>query len=177
MANRILILATIKACNEEHPTGWLGRTGLQKICYFGIQLGIPYDLPYEMYFYGPYSPELEEKIRELQVKGLLSDKGPQRYSDYVLTGEGENFLNKEKKSIEKWNSQISALVRALGGLKPALLELLATVQFTSARAKSRQNVISEVRKIKGNKFSEGAINEVYDTLSRAGLISSQHRSC
>ena len=177
MADTALILATIRCFEQEHPKGSLGRTKLQKLRYFAKELGVPYGLRYRMYFYGPYSDELEDEIRELQVQNVVVDhsKDPGRYSEYGL-----GSAVRRTKRVSRWMPTIESVVQALGGQGPEVLELLATVKFTFERQDTKKGVrvkvIKEVRELKGEKFSKVDVEEAYDALKAAGVLGKKARA-
>ncbi len=185
MPNTTLVLATIDAFGRKHPTRLLGRTKLQKLCYFAGELRVPYDLRYEMYFYGPYSAQLEEIVRDFQVGGLVHDSSedPERQSKYKITDTGKKCLVGETARVKKWMPILEAVAKKLGVLKPEKLELLATVKFTFDRQKSlspkkssmRKDVVKEVLQLKGDKFDKGDVEGAYDSLDSAGLLKDNAR--
>lgn len=180
MPNTTLVLATIDAFGGKHPTLQLGRTKLQKLCYFAGELGVPYDLQYQMYFYGPYSAQLEEIVRDFQVDGLVHDSSqdPERQSKYKITDTGKEYLVGETARVKKWMPILESVAKNLGAFKPEELELLATVKFTFDRQKSlspkkssmRKEVVKEVLQLKGEKFDKADVEGAYDNLVSAGLL-------
>ncbi len=175
MPNRELILATIDEFRKQHRSGCLGRTKLQKLCYFARELGVTYDLRYKMYFYGPYSEELEHEILELQVSDVVMDKSPDpgRYSNYELGARGTSEMC-DGAEVTPWRPTIASVVTTLGGLRPEVLELLATVKFTFERQNTKKGVrgkvVNEVRELKGEKFSQVDVEEAYDALKAARVL-------
>ena len=181
MASEEMILATIDAFWKKNPGGYLGRTKLQKICYFARELGVPYDLRYRMYYYGPYSAELDEESVRLQLEGLISDESndPSRYSNYKLTPEGEAALS-SKKGLDKWLPKLELVAKVFGSLENNVLELLATVKFLFDRIRKgvaeeqerRRVVVRKVLDLKGEKFDQSDAERAYDSLMEAALLAS-----
>ena len=179
MADEGMILATIRAFWKQNPGAYLGRTKLQKLCYFARKLKVPYDLRYRMYFYGPYSSELDEESVRLQLEGLVNDEGPEsaRYSNYKLTQEGVAALSSEEQRLEKWLPTLELVAKAFGGLPNEVLELLATVKFIFDRLKKkvaagerREAVVREVLAVKGEKFKRSDAEKAYDSLMEVKLL-------
>lgn len=148
---------------------------MQKLCFFAKELGVPFELDYYIYYYGPYSVDLEEETRHLVLEGLLADtsKNLEAYSSYNVTAEGKKVLQKNRNSISRWQGEIDRLTNSLGSLDPKALELLATIKFArdgmGSRA-TRNRVVSEVYEIKDGKFDRDRIREAYKAMSSAGLL-------
>ena len=49
----------IKTFRKQYPSGFLGRTAIQKLAYFCQVTGVPSPCSFEIYNYGPYSDEVK----------------------------------------------------------------------------------------------------------------------
>src|SRR5437762_8697011 len=58
---------------NELAQGTLGRTILQKLCYFAKANGVPLRFRFEIYHYGPFSQEIFEVTEDLLVDDVISD--------------------------------------------------------------------------------------------------------
>ncbi len=99
MDPKLLILKTIEKFVQANPTGWLGRTAIQKLCYFSKELGskelgAPFDVYFQMHQYGPYSERLAQMLFQLEIDDLIEDRSedPARYSNFRLTPNGKQHL-------------------------------------------------------------------------------------
>lgn len=178
MPSRALIAATVDAFCRKRPSRYLGRTRLQKLCYFGREMGVPYGFTYRMYYYGPYSSELHDEILDMQMDGLLVDEQGSRGSNYKLTGNGRTFLRSHEREVAQSMPLVEKVAQHLGSLKPEWLELLATVKFTFERQKRipagnaniRSRVTAEALSLKGEKFKRNQVEKAYDILAKTGLL-------
>ncbi len=180
MSSKILVLETIRSFKDEFSEKPLGRTALQKFCYFEKKLGVPFQEFFHMHFYGPYSERLAEKISGLEIDGFIQDNssGPGR-SVFELTDLGKEFLIQHSEKLDsKHEKIIEAVTKAFGRLNTNQLELLSSVYFIWARKKQenktadpvRDAVVQEVGKIKRDKFSKEEISETYDAMKSVSLI-------
>lgn len=72
-AEDALVAYTIKKWTEASQIP-LGRTIIQKICYFLKSVGVPFNFTYELYNYGPFSFELYDKMDELIADEVIIDE-------------------------------------------------------------------------------------------------------
>src|SRR2546427_2089202 len=72
----------------------LGRTILQKLCYFAKASGVPLPFRFEIYHYGPFSQEIFDRTENLLLDGVIEDKSSDAgQSNYVLGPNVDLFLN------------------------------------------------------------------------------------
>lgn len=131
MKRRDLILAIISLCQTHKECG---RTSLQKVAYwasrhFGFNLG------HFAYFYGPFSPVIEQDVEALVLSGLVEERsqtlGVNRSGwevskyEYSLTDEGSRRVELIREShaeqVKKLKQFIDRLVDAAGGLHQSIL--------------------------------------------------------
>jgi|ERR1035441_3968045 uncharacterized protein YwgA len=168
----------VKSFRTLKPTGYLGRTALQKITYFAKAGGVPIPCSFEIYNYGPYSEEVTRSVTALLADEALVDTSYRHtYSSYKPGPNSGEFSPQFLTEASRHKGTIDLIVNALGSAKPETLELIATLHFVNARQKgtqstqpSEQAVTAEFRNIKGNKFSAEDIHHWFERLGSAGLM-------
>lgn len=156
----------------------LGRTVMQKVCYFLKAKGVPIDYIFEMYHYGPYSQELYFRLDELVADGVLKDtSNTPKKSVYVPGDWGSEILNKHSDSLASYRQDIDQIIKLITNFRPVDLELLATIHyFQTSYGKyyksppSKDFVINKVIETKKDKFAPDLISRAYDALQSAGLF-------
>lgn len=167
----------VRAFQTHYPNGFLGRTAMQKLVYFGKATGVPVPCSFEIYNYGPYSDQVTFKMDGLLADEILADtSSTSKYSNYRLQWRKVPFSPEIEKRIAPHRKQIEMLVKNLGSFRPEQLELIATLHFVHHRLESalgkkpsQSAVFGEFHKIKGDKFSRAEVSAWYDALKRSGL--------
>jgi len=177
---RALLLKVVESFQRQEPKGYLGRTALQKLCYFLRVVGVPLPYQYRLCHYGPFSDSLALEVNLLEADDLLKDgsREPQKYSNYQLTAEGGRFLKENAGGIGRDHVRlIDAVTAVFGRLEPAEHELLATTHYAHGEIKermrrvpTRREAIARVLEIKGRKFKQQQIGVAYDALKKIGLL-------
>lgn len=169
----------VRSFQKHHPTGFLGRTAIQKLVYFGRSTGVPIPCSFEIYNYGPYSDQVTFTVDGLLADEVLADTSTNssKYSNYRLRKTNVAFPSSIEKKVESYRQQIDTVVKNLGSFRPEQLELIATVHFVHHRLESisgkkpaKAAVFSEFHRIKGDKFSREDVSAWYDALRRSGLV-------
>jgi len=165
---------------ESRGKGYLGRTAIQKLCYFAQEMGAPISYSFQIYHYGPYSDQLASAVDFMLAERVISDQSfdPAKYSSYCLGPNANELLEKYDSGLRKWNDLIESIVSVLGGLQPDELELVATLRFVFQRLRiaeerepSKTKVIDEFTSYKGSKFDRKVVDTVYDLMMKVGLLS------
>jgi len=143
---------------------------LHKMIYLIQKAGIDLGYDYHLYFYGPYSEDLDDDIVALQfrdgVEMEITDYGHRLSIDSeVSVSLCENECKYEGKIIEiikhytaeKW--------------KPKSLELLATAVYAHEHGvgKDAQSIIAGVKKIKGDKYKDSEIENILSEFEFLGI--------
>jgi uncharacterized protein len=146
----------------------IGKIQLQKLVYFLQQEGVPLEYQYEMYHYGPYSPELAANLSTLDALGVLDVSADQTgYGFHINPGTFAEGYSAPKKYEEKLNRVLSSF----GNDSASQLEVKATLHFVnSIIAKKRKQgsedlVIKKVKELKPQ-FSEKFIKSCLNDLKR-----------
>ena len=162
----------------ESTTTQLGRTVMQKVCYFLKAKGVPLDYTFEMYHYGPYSQELYFRLDELVADGIIKDmSSTPKKSVYVPDEKDNEILEMHYESLMPYRDDINQIIKLLTNFGPADLELLATIHyFQTSYGKFYKNppskdfVVAKVIETKKDKFAPDLISRAYDALQSAGLF-------
>ena len=166
----------VKKWNEEGTDIVLGRTMIQKICYFLKAKGVPLHYKFDMYHYGPYSQELYYRMDELAVDGIVIDQFEQQSkSKYIPGDQIEELLNNH--DISHYLNDIDSIIGLFNQFHPSEMELLATIHYlqtTTAKyygkVPEKNSVIDNVINIKRDKFERNLISRAYDALQNSGLF-------
>jgi uncharacterized protein YwgA len=171
----------VRAFEKYYPSGFLGRTAIQKLAYFARATGVPIPFSFEIYNYGPYSDQLTFAVDGLLADEVLRDTSPNssKYSNYRLSRHSVIFPVSLQKQVSEFAPQIEAVVKNLGSFRPEQLELIATLHYVHHRQAAlgkrptRTSVMSDFFRIKGDKFDKNEVSSWYDALKRAGLVEIQ----
>ncbi len=166
------------AFEKFYPSGFLGRTAVQKLAYFSKVLGVPIPCSFEIYHYGPFSDEVSFAVDALLADDVILDQSQlQRYSVYKPGAASASFPPSFESQVGPQRATIENVVQGLGGYKPEQLELIATLHFIASRQKAitgkrpnRQIVLDEFSKIKGQKFDAKEVGTWFDSLRGADLV-------
>jgi uncharacterized protein YwgA len=168
----------VKSFQDLKPNGYLGRTALQKLAYFSKTVGVPIPCSFEIYNFGPYSEEVTRSVSALLADEAIVDVSfASKYSSYKAGPSSGEFDSSFRGETSKYRALIDSIVEVLGDSKPETLELVATLHFVNSRLKgirgnqpTEDEVTTEFRSIKGDKFSAGDIHTWFDWLGRSTLL-------
>src|SRR6516162_1905831 len=93
-----------------------GRVRLQKMFYLLDRIGLGSELDYEYHYYGPYSAELTEQIKDAVAFGFIEETPARRASDgvpYSVFGRPTVELGESLGALDRRTSE-RALVRMQG---------------------------------------------------------------
>jgi len=143
----------------------VGKTKVQKIMYL-LQhaFGVPLDYVYTMYYFGPYSEELNNDLLDMKLQDYLDIKTSlDGYGYHVRPG--NEIIDSVDKKIKPYKSQLDGCLGKFGDFPALYLELLGTLYFVkhSEDKLTKDEIIEKVRKLK-SKFDESTIEEYYDKL-------------
>jgi|GEM_PF-423896 len=165
----------------------LGRTIIQKICYFIKSIGVPLDYDFDMYHYGPYSQDLYYRIDDMVADKVVTDKKTcntanisnlkTNSSKYILGDNADELLELYYKDVNKHTATIDSVIKVFSGFSPTQLELLSTIHYFHVTLSSFYNkpankgeVIIKVKEAKGDKFEDNLISRAYDALREAEIF-------
>ncbi|MDD2422388.1 MAG: hypothetical protein PHU78_09670 [Heliobacteriaceae bacterium] len=154
----------------------LGRTLIQKICYFLKAKGIPLDFKFDIYHYGPYSQELYSRMDELVADGIVIDRSEQKSKSVYKPGENTDELMNQH-DISQYIDEIDDIIKLFNQFHPTEMELLATIHYLQTTATkyygtapTKNEVVEKVLTVKRDKFSQELISRAYDALKQADLF-------
>ena len=150
---------------KDHTPDTPGKKKFQKLVYLVENVGnVSLGFDYEIYFYGPYSSELDNVLAALAGEGLIH-YDYQDYSHLICidevdeSNEGSDFFQSDLTDDEL--KVIDNIFSDFADKSPAELELLTTAHFAfkNIQDKSAGNIINGVKKIKGSKYSDDKIKQ------------------
>ena len=146
-----------------------GKKKLQKLMYLIERKGVQLDLRYSIHFFGPYSSKLDHAIHILENEGRL---------DIDTSGKTHRIIMKkqERRRLSKEDDVLVDEVRKVFYNKtPMELEAITTIDYVAVTLlhgeARREDVIKQVKVIKGKKFSAQDLEKGYDLLIEQGYIS------
>lgn len=156
----------------------LGRTILQKLCYFAKASGVPLPFRFEIYHYGPFSPEVFEVAEGLTIDEVVTDSSVDPgQSDYQLGPNCDLLLNTFAEDTKQYGAELDSVAEAFSLLRPSGMELVSTIHYIhnsfrrwNKRVASKEEVVRKVHEIKGSKFDSNFVGGTYDVLLKAGLL-------
>jgi hypothetical protein len=173
------LVASLIKNYKDVSTRTLGRTILQKLCYFAKASGVPLPFRFEVYHYGPFSQEIFDRTEDLLLDGIIEDKSsdPAR-SNYVPGPNCDLFLGRFADAIGEYGANLHRVATMFSRLDPSQMELVSTIHYIHSshrewfkEAPSEKDVVKSVLRLKGDKFGKDVIERVYDILREAKLLS------
>jgi len=147
----------------------VGKTKIQKIIYFLQEaFGVHLDYVYTMYYFGPYSDELDNDLLDMKLQDYLDIKpSPDGYGYHVHPGNEVIALIDD--TIKPYARQLDECVAKFGNFPALYLELLGTLYFVkhSEDKPTEEEIIKKVKMLKP-KFGMPVIKEYYEKLE--GLV-------
>jgi uncharacterized protein YwgA/O-acetyl-ADP-ribose deacetylase (regulator of RNase III) len=123
---------------EEEPYHWpVGRTTFQKIAYFVTESGLPTGLRYQRGSYGPYAPELKERITLLVNNGLVREEQLGRMFSVKVGPAVEGARQARSAQLEQWAGAIEKITDLFVRMNTSQAEIAATVHFAAKELKVR----------------------------------------
>jgi hypothetical protein len=156
----------------------LGRTILQKLCYFGKANGVPLPFRFEMYHYGPFCQEIFDVTDNLLVDDVIQDQTrTQGWSTYVPGPNCDVLLGLAEEELERHRVRLDEVVQTFSSLDPPRMELVSTIHYVHSSYREwhkgrplKEQVVQAVLEIKQGKFAEDSVGRVYDIVMAAGLL-------
>ncbi len=156
----------------------LGRTILQKLCYFAKANGVPLPFRFEMYHYGPFCQEIFDVTEDLMVDDVVMDTaGAQARSSYAPGPDCGALLEKGRRQLLVYQRVLDDVVETFSSLDVSQMELVSTIHYVHNSHQnwykdrpSKEQVVKSVVEIKKGKFEENFVDRVYDILAEAGLL-------
>lgn len=128
---------------------WCGETHLQKAAYFLEEFaGVPLELDFILYKYGPFSFELRDELTAMRADGLMEMSAqPYPYGPTFLTTEsGRKLMERWPKTLKRYAVSITFAAKQLGDLGVAKLERIATALYVT-KEQSGNDINSRAQRI------------------------------
>lgn len=147
-----------------------GKKKLQKLMYLIERKGVNLNLNYSMHFFGPYSSKLDNYIHELESLDLI---------DIEVKGSTHNICFNQQADLdiplEEQECNCIDFVLNNFGVKTALeLEAITTLDYVARvllNSKGQDDqIIQNVKRIKGSKFTEEYLTNELDFLKQMGYL-------
>lgn len=154
-------------CQNKEP----GKKKVQKLMYLIERRGVSLNLNYSIHFYGPYSAALDDEIHTLAAQGVL---------DIVIEGATHKIKakspNGDLSGLTSEEARIVEEIKRDFADKAALeLEAMTTLDYVAHTLLDdrgdMEQVVQEVKKIKGDKFEVPRLRQEYEELKEAGFVS------
>ena len=133
--------------------------------------GVSMNLRYSIHFYGPYSEELDNAIRLLAANDVINiDTSERTHKISILDSSSIDY-----DLMEEEINTINFILDNFSDKTPNELEALTTLDFVAKEIiennGSHEDIINEVLKIKGTKFTTYFLKEQLELLKECGFIS------
>ena len=160
----------------EKTRNHMGRTTIQKLCYFSESIGVPLSYKFSVYKYGPYSQELFEQIDDMVIYGFLIDKHSEsdhqdKISLYSITELAEELLTSYNDFLTTYEERLCLLVEYFKDMTLRELELLSTMHYYYTanngyyrgvdKEEIKKLTIDRVIKAKKDEFEKNEIDNAY----------------
>jgi uncharacterized protein YwgA len=173
------LLAYLIKTYTEVSRRTLGRTILQKLCYFAKASGVPLPFRFEIYHYGPFSQEIFDSTERLLFDNVIRDtSNDPAQSNYVPSTNVGQLLDRFSKEVEPYEANLRRVAVMFSQLSPLQMELLSTIHYMYSsrrewfnKAPDKNDVVASVLEVKGGKFDKETVEGVYDVLQKSGLLS------
>lgn len=162
---RYQMLAAIIAAHPDHKV--CGRTRLQKTIKLLQRLGAPLDYSYMIYFYGPYSEDLQSEIGLLENLDLIKENlvggGGNLY--YVLEATAHATPLADLSEIDPFRDPIETMSKT----DTVILELAATYDAFKEMGANAKKAMEQLKRKKGNKCNGGNAEKAIKLLKTLGI--------
>ncbi len=172
-----LLAYLIKSYNQASDRT-LGKTILQKLCYFAKASGVPLPFRFEIYHYGPFSQEIFYRTEDLLLDGVIEDRSSDRGQSTFVPGPNlDTFLNRFGEAIMQHQGNLQRVATMFSRLDGSQIELVSTIHYIHSSHRewfkevpSKDSVVASVLQVKGDKFSRQTVERDYDILREAALL-------
>src|SRR5574340_283501 len=137
----------------------LGRTILQKLCYFAEASGVPLGFRFGMYHYGPFSVDVFRSVDALLLDDVIKDGSDDPARSEYEPGENWKFLLESfSHDLGGYKEVLDTVAKMFCKLDPSQMELVSTIHYVhnshrewSRAAPSKEEVVDSVLDIKKGK--------------------------
>lgn len=173
MQRAAVLVSLVKALKTQDS--WCAETNVQKSCFFLQELtGVPLDLEFVLYKYGPYSFELTDELNAMRADSLLTLRiRDPRYGPCYVPGDlADSLLQRYPKTVTTYAGQVAFVAQRLGNKGVADLERVATALYVRKKAENadvnqRAGRISELKPHIAMSDAKAAVREVDEMSAKA----------
>jgi uncharacterized protein YwgA len=166
MQRAAVVVSLIKALKAKDS--WCAETNVQKACFFLQELtGVPLDLEFVLYKYGPYSFALTDELTAMRADSILGlrVRDPKYGPCYVLGELASSLLDRYPKTVRQCENEVQFVAQQLGSKGVADLERVATAlyvrkQTRAAPLNERAKRITELKPHVPFPDAQAAVREV-----------------
>jgi len=170
-ANAEMVISEIYNAKNKDP---FGKKVLQKMVYLAQQKGAVLGYDFRLHFYGPYSAELDTDTMCLQAYGEVS-------CEHTSNGHLLSLAEPEVSVLSRPNlddttlESIRSVATRYSDWTPSSLELLSTAIYayryldSQKGSLSKEDIVSKVQSIKGEKYTKKAIEEMLGEFEFYGI--------
>lgn len=170
--NDALVLYILKRLLENKNQEEIGRTLMQKICYFAKVMGLPLSYDFQIHYYGPFSKELYHDLKEYRRENLIIDKSTDNSKSLYNLGENHKILfDKYKDELKNFEETIEKTVNKFKDYNIKDLELFSTIHYYHTvysdflgYTPDDEFVINKVYKVKEENFDKVEIKDKLNML-------------
>ena len=152
-------------CERIEP----GKKMIQKLLYLIERKGVDLDLSYSIHYFGPYSSKLDNALHTLENFGAI-EIDTSGMTHVIKPGENPIDGELERDIQEKINYVIDHFL----GKSALELEAITTLDYAATQildeTASDKDVIEQVIKIKGTKFSEKYLKNELEFLKETNYL-------
>jgi hypothetical protein len=176
MQRAAVVVSLIKALKAKDS--WCAETNVQKGCFFLQELaGVPLDLEFVLYKYGPYSFELTDELTAMRADSLLAlrIRDPRYGPCYVCGDLADSLLERYPKTVGKYANEVEFVAQRLGSKGVADLERVATALYVRKETEAggvneRARRIAELKPHISMSDAQAAVREVDNMLAEAAQL-------
>lgn len=169
-----------KIIEKIHQFSPPGKKVLQKLIYLIQEKGVNLNYQYTIHYYGPYSSQLDYSIQSLERLGIVELRRAGMSSLIFPKENGRFIADEENDSVLDSNDmeKIQYVLDNFANKTPKELELITTTEFvtkhlfTKNKVILKNDIISDVKKIKEDKFTVSQIDETIELLFDYGYLNS-----
>lgn len=142
-ANMMAIVAALFLVEREQYHWPVGRIGIQKLCYFATDQGVPTQLVYQRASYGPFSENLMPLITKLQNNGLIVERKVGNMFALHTGPTARDALKAYADQLAPWKPALLRAVDLYLRAPAAQVEVAATALFVARELAQARATVSE----------------------------------
>lgn len=142
-ANMMAIVAALFLVERE-PYHWpVGRIGIQKLCYFATDQGVPTHLEFRRASYGPFAENLKPILTKLQNNGLLVERKVGNMFALQTGPTARDALKTYAEQLAPWKPALLQAVDLYMRAPAAQVEVAATALYVARELARAHEAITE----------------------------------